>query len=371
MTRGTVTGPLNGVRVLDLSWLLPGPFCTQVLADLGADVIKVERPGSGDYYREMYAGAFAVVNRNKRSIALDLKTDAGRASFESLLGSAHVLVEAFRPGVAARLGIGYETLKVRHPRLIYASLSGYGQTGPYALVPGHDINYLALAGALSIPGHWGEAPRRNGVPIGDLSAALYCVINIMAALRDCESTGKGCYIDLAIADAVLHWSQVRFADYAGKWVHADPGNDIYTTADGRSIAVGLVEDKFWHNFCRAVGRDDLLELNTRDGAAGQEAMLARKKDVMTRIFAERDLASWERLLAEHDVPASRVNDPHEAVSDLHFQTRGIVSRFVDPVTGRTLDTVSLPGGAYGKGPFSLPPKLGEHTEEILAELENK
>jgi crotonobetainyl-CoA:carnitine CoA-transferase CaiB-like acyl-CoA transferase len=366
--------PLAGVRVLDLSWLLPGPFCTHVLVDLGADVIKIERPGDGDYLRDILPATYALVNRGKRSIALDLKQAEDRALFDQLLDSADVLVEAFRPGVAARLGVDYATLSARHPRLVYASLSGYGQDGPLAHLPGHDINYLARAGALAIPAHWEEAPRRSGLPVADLAASLYAVINIMAALRVRDASGRGAHVDLAITDAVLHWSQVRFADHAQAgeaWHHVRPGNDVFRTADGALLALGLVEEKFWGNFGAACGWNEAASLARDFEQAGNAAVRLdagnRLRAGVTAAIAARDLAHWQRVLAEHDVPFAPVHGPRDVFTEAHFVARGVVSQFKDAVTGRHIGAAAFPGGLY-RGVQGAAPTLDQHGAALRAEL---
>ena len=217
--------PLAGLRILDLSWLLPGPFASLLLADLGADVVKVERPQSGDYLRDILPSMFELVNRGKRSIAIDLKDPASLAEFRRLVATADIVMEGFRPGVADRLGVGYDALSAVKPDLVYLSISGYGQTGPYADMPGHDINYLAAAGALSVPAVWGEPPRRSGLPVADLASAMYAALNIVAAIRRRDQTGEGSRIDIAIADSALHWSQVRIAGVDRRLIGRRPAEE--------------------------------------------------------------------------------------------------------------------------------------------------
>lgn len=370
---GQSHGPLHGVRVLDLSWLLPGPFCTHVLVELGADVIKVERPGSGDYLREILPSAYALINKGKRSITVNLKSESGWALFDQLLKDSDIVVEGFRPGVAAKLGIDYASMSMRHPQIIYASISGYGQNGPLALQPGHDINYLALGGALSIPAHWEESPRRSGLPVGDLSASLYAVINIMAALRNRDSSGRGTHIDLSIAESVLHWSQVRLADHAqphGEWHHVRPGNDIFTTSDGQQIAMGLVEEKFWCNFGEACGWPEAAQIARDFECASRED--ARQKlgsnlhAELARHIRQHDLAHWKRILQDGDIPFSVVNGPAEVFVDPHFVQRGIVSEITGQA-GRTIGAVALPGGLYA-GSRLPAPRLDEHGGAIRSAL---
>lgn len=364
--------PLQGVRIIDLSWLLPGPFAGAVLADLGADVIKVERPGGGDYLRELSPALFTKVNAGKRSITLDLKQPEEVRRFLALAATADVVVESFRPGVARRMGVDAETLRARHPDLIYVSLSGYGQSGPLAKQPGHDVNYLALAGALALPGHWGEASRRNGIPLGDLSSSLYAVINVLAALRNRDAGGGGATIDVAIAESVLHWSNTRFGDHRPEvpddpWAHVHPANDVFQTADGRGIALGLIEAHFWNNFCAAADRPDMRGLILRKDAQGKREL----QQALVQAVGSHSLEEWRQRLAAWDVPFSVVHGPAEALGEPQFLQRGMLASAQDDA-GARVSTVALPGRAFGRifhEPDRVPraPRAGEHTREILGE----
>lgn len=354
--------PLAGLRILDLSWLLPGPFASLLLADLGADVVKVERPQSGDYLRDILPSMFELVNRGKRSIAIDLKDPASLAEFRRLVATADIVMEGFRPGVADRLGVGYDALSAVKPDLVYLSISGYGQTGPYADMPGHDINYLAAAGALSVPAVWGEPPRRSGLPVADLASAMYAALNIVAAIRRRDQTGEGSRIDIAIADSALHWSQVRIAGVDPErphWHHVHPANDIFETADGRGLSLALVENKFLRNFCLAAGRPDLIEtFAPAEEISGDVAGAALLKTELARLVGSRALAEWTRLLAGADVPFAPVNRPSDIEADPHFSARGMTGRMSMPV----------PGGLGGHLARSHAPGLGEHSDEIRAEM---
>lgn len=363
--------PLAGVRVLDLSWLLPGPFCTNVLAELGAEVVKVERP-EGDHLRTLMPGANAIVNRGKRAIALDLKQAADRETFDGLLAGADVFVESFRPGVAARLGCDWPRLSARHPRLIYLSLSGFGQDGPMAQRPGHDINYLALAGAMAIPGHWGEPPRRSGLPVGDLAAALYGALNVIAALRARDGGGGGAYIDLAIAESVLHWSQIRLADLgrdgaARRWGHLQPGNDVFATAEGAHIALGLLEAKFWRAMAEAAGEPALAlqaEAFERAGPAARGPIGDALHAALGAAIGARGLAYWEEALGAADVPFTVIRDPAEVMQTPHFVARHMVLPIGEAAGGRR--AAALPGRLYG-GLQQPAPGIDEHGAELRAE----
>lgn len=373
-------GSLSGMRVLDLSWLIPGPFCTGILSELGAEVIKIERPKTGDYMREDRPAEFEAINRGKRSIALDLKSAEGKEIFYRLCRNADVVIEGFSPGVVQRLGIDYEALCAINPGIVYLSLSGYGQSGPYAHQPGHDLNYMATAGALAIPGRWGDTPQRFGLPIGDFSSGLYAVINIQSALMKRASTGRGEYIDLAISDALLHWAQVRLADAWQQpaaapgeerwWIHLDPANEVYQTKDHQQVSIALIEEKFTQAFRAATGHDTpeydsifaVQERCTPKGAL-------RYRDLLTTVIAGRSFDEWNALLQEHRIPLTRIAQPHDVFNDAHFRGRGMLVSTQDG-GGNPSVFVPMPGRANARNPHSPQPapKRGEHTSSVLQEL---
>ena len=288
-----VTAPLDGVRVLDLSRLLPGPVCTLHLADLGADVVKVEDTGAGDYARSLGlaptgdgrapsdapSAFFRMVNRNKRSLALDLKATAGRDAFLRLAQRADVIVESFRPGVVDRLGVGYAAVAALNPRIVYCSITGYGQTGPYRDRPGHDINYLGYAGVLDQTGTSGGPPALSNLQVADLlGGAMNASTAILAALFGASRTGNGSHVDVAMTEGSL--AHNIFALHAIEtFGHAQPrGGDlltggvpcygVYATQDGRYLAVGALEGKFWRALCEALDRPDLVAGQLATGRAG-------------------------------------------------------------------------------------------------------
>ncbi|MHC8944148.1 CaiB/BaiF CoA transferase family protein [Advenella incenata] len=370
--------PLAGVVVLDLTWLLPGPFCTHILKELGAEVIKVEKPEGGDYLRDLLPEAYMLINRGKKSIAIDLKTQHGRNEFEYLVRECDVIVESFRPGVAQRLEVDYDRLSSHNPSLIYLSISGYGQTGPLASVAGHDINYLALAGALSIPAHWGESPRRSGLPMADLAASLYGAINVVAALRTRDVNGNGEYIDLSIAESVLHWTQVRFADHAEScdgtygWNHVWPGNDVFTTKDRRHLALGIVEEKFWKNFgAAAQWREAASMAETFECARCEQSRQIAgnllREQVSARI-AEHDIQHWLHVLAEHDVPHSSINDKTGVFREPQFLSRDAWEE-IPGQNQSSIKAVNLPGTVF-RGARGRAPRLDEHGSQLRARFPN-
>ncbi|MEA2466800.1 MAG: hypothetical protein QOJ57_926 [Thermoleophilaceae bacterium] len=326
-------GPLADVRVIDLSALLPGPFCAQILADLGADVLKVESP-AGDAARRMPSDIHATANRNKRGAVLDLKRDEDRRALLDMAADADVVVEGFRPGVVDRLGVGYEAVRARQPAIVYCSISGFGQDGPRRARPGHDANYLAAGGALSYSGHWGEAPRRSGLPVADLAAAAYAAVAILAALHERRRTGAGGHIDLAMADAAMAFASVRggrrldLTDEGG--AHLYPTNELFETKDGSVLSLGAVEEPFWRSVRLVLVGDESRLADPRfDDEPGRRAHGAELKELLAGTFSRRSAADWLELLAPHDVPVERVATLAEAAASDGARGRGIVAELGD------------------------------------------
>lgn len=330
------TPPLAGIRVLDLTRLLPGPLATQHLADYGAEVIKIEDPGGGDYARTMGAMAgdtsyfYQVVNRNKKSLCLDLKSEDGRALLLRLVESADVLVEGFRPGVMARLGLDYEALAARNPRLVYCSISGYGQSGPYAQRAGHDINYIGYAGVLDQIGTAGGAPAVPNLQIGDLlGGTMTAVMGMLMALIDARSSGRGRHVDVAMTDAVLAHAIFPLVEVLAHGRARPRGEDlldggvpcygVYETADGGHMAVGALEAKFWLLLCDTLERPDLKPAHLAAGEAGAQA-----RAELAAIFRSRSRAEWSQLFESVDCCVTPVLRPQESLEDAHLLARGMV-----------------------------------------------
>jgi crotonobetainyl-CoA:carnitine CoA-transferase CaiB-like acyl-CoA transferase len=360
---------LHGLRVLDLTRLLPGPFCTQLLADLGADVLKIEDPAGGDparHYAPLQGGVGAVflqVNRNKRSLALNLKHPEGKALLLRLVDEADVLVESFRPGVMDRLGLGYACLAERNPRLVYASLSGFGQTGPYRDRPGHDLNYLALAGIIGLNAPRGGPPIPPAVQVADLGGATLAAVGILAAVLARQRTGRGQSLDVSLYAASVAWLPTLFGVHqaqgrspaAGEPPLAGglPQYDVYETRDGRYVTLGALEPRFFEAFLKAVGREDLGRLEGE-----------RLRAELRAILASRTQAEWVDALADVDTCFAPVNSLSEAVEDPQAQALGLFTS-VGP-----LAQLGSPF-ALSMTPPSLrrpPPRLGEHTGEVLSDL---
>jgi alpha-methylacyl-CoA racemase len=366
--------PLSGLRVLDLSRLIPGPFATLVLADLGAIVDKIEDPHGGDYLRHMppevagESAAFHLLNRGKRSAILDLKHPSGPGLLRRLLRSYDVLFEQFRPGVLAKLGLSHEVLLAENPRLVICALTGYGQTGPLARRAGHDLDYLARAGLLGFQGPPDQPPAVPGFQLADVSGGLWCVIAIQAALAERERTGAGRVLDVAMSDGVLGFASTAVgAALAGvpQRRGAEPLTGgiapygTYRTKDGRFVALAALEPKFWMGFCAGVG----LSADMEDLVPGPHQLELKRK--VAALIAERTRDEWAAFGAERDVciepvlePEELTRDPQLAARELFFSIatpRGASPQVRTPVTPR--DVAAL----------AAPPRMGEHTREILAD----
>ncbi|MCI0750037.1 MAG: CoA transferase [Nevskiales bacterium] len=369
----TINPLLSGVRVIDLSRLLPGPFCTLYLAQLGAEIIKVEDPEGGDYARTLLPDLFAVVNRGKQSVALDLRKPEGVATLKRLVKTADVLLESFRPGVMDRLGCGYRVLKKENPRLVYAALTGYGQTGPYRNRPGHDMNYCGYTGALDQIGAAGGPPVLPNTQIADLAGgALTCAVGILAAVIGARRGGRGAFVDVAMADGTLALQVAALgalrafgsseARGAGLLTGALPNYSLYECADGKWFALGALEYKFWVGFCKTAGRSDLAQQPLARGKAG-EPLRAQ----VAALFKSRTRDEWEKQLAHLDTCGSGLYTLEEALANQHLRARGMVETvggkpaFASPVKilGRKDRTLS---GA---------PKLGADTGRVLKNLKVK
>ena len=376
---------LQGIKVVDLSRMAPGPFCTMVLGDLGADVIRVEEPGGGRMARERAdevdesearrRAAFNALNRNKRSIALNLKDDAARRVLRELVADADVFVEGFRPGVVSRLGCDYETLSELNPRLVYCSLSGYGQDGPYSGLVGHDINYISVGGALGVIGPSGGAPVIPYNIIADFAGGgLHAATAILAAIIARGHTGRGQYVDVAMSDGVAYMMASMLSGYFSDGVVPSPGMmslngaapyyNVYECRDGRYLSVGCIEPWFWAALCRALGREDLIPIQFDTDRA--EYIKGELRD----IFLTKAREDWWRTLSAIDnIAVARVSGLDEAASDPQNLHRGMVIEAGD-IDGRPVKQVGIgpklsdtPGSVRSMGAT-----VGQHTNEALSEL---
>lgn len=373
--------PLSGVRVLDLTRLLPGGQCTLMLAHLGADVIKVEEPVRGDYGRLATpmdgrgASAFHLYcNINKRSLALDLKRPEGVEILFRLVKRANVLVESFRPGVLDRLGAGYFNLSRENPRLIYCAITGYGQDGPLARAPGHDLNFEAVGGAVGLTGPAGGSPFIPGVPFADIGAGMWAAFAIVAALRRAERTGQGQFIDASILDTAVGFLAHQAQYYLSCGTPGGrettrhngrrPSYRLYPTADGRSLAVACSEPKFWRNLCGLIGREEFEGDFSASGERRRKVIAALEKT-----FRRRTMEEWLSVFEGKEVCVSPVLEVAEVFAYPQVRSRGLVVDHPHSAGG-THPALRLPP-RFSSNPLRrrlLPaPGLGQHSIEILEE----
>jgi len=355
--------PLAGVRVVDFSMFVPGPFCSAILADLGAEVIKIE-PLAGDPGRRYVPVQFRTENRNKRSICLDLKSERSGEIVFRLARRSDLAIEGFRPGVAKRLGIDFESLRQANPQLIHCSISGYGQTGPWRERPGHDVNYVAAAGALSFPGQWLKAPSRSSLAIADMAGGSFAAVAVLAALHERNRAGCGAQLDLSLFEAAFFWSAMRHSldPEADPKAHIFPVNDVFETKDGKRLTLGILEDHFWTNFVRFVPELSGEEFSTdaKRRANGDRLSLLIEKAIRMKSAEE-----WLQICNDNDVPVDLCITPGEAAELEQIRARGDVTA----VGGERFALFPVfANGARGAQLRRGVPKLGEHTREILVEL---
>lgn len=377
-------GALAGLRVLDLSQVMSGPYCTMMLADLGADVIKIESPNAGDQSRRSWgysvigedSRAFLSLNRNKRSVVLDLKADAGRDRFFELVRSADIVVENFRPGTTARLGVDYDAVRAVNPKIIYASISGFGQTGPYANYPGYDLIAQAMTGVMSVMGEPGRPPIKSAIPIADLGAGMFLTIAILGAVVARGRTGEGQYVETSLFDAALamsvwesteFWSTGKSPQPIGSANRMSAPYQALATKDGY-LTIGANNEKFWRILCDVLDAPDLL---TDPRFVDNDARLANREVLAAELeerFRARTTDEWIEDLLAAGVPAGPIRDYQQVLTgDPHTRAREMVISFDHPVEGTTYalgSPLKLRGTPVSSHP-SPPPLLGEHTEEVL------
>ncbi|MEK6666571.1 MAG: CaiB/BaiF CoA-transferase family protein [candidate division NC10 bacterium] len=379
--------PLDGIKILELARVAPGEFCTMLLGDMGADVLKIETPpadGKPDILDDKRRAAFAYINRNKRSLALNLKAPEGQAIFQKLAAGADVIIEGFRPGVMKRLGGDYETIRKINPRIVYCSLSGFGQDGPYRDYPAHDINYLSLAGVLGLIG---EPDRKPAIPLNIVAdyggASLHGALGIMLALFARERTGKGQHVDVAYLDSTLSLLAATpnlrffFSDGlaprrgAGFLGGSYPYYAVYETKDKKLLSIGCTEPWLWENFCKAIGRPDFVKYSRLADqfvrAANAEEIKAREE--VETIIRTRTRDEWYDFLVKHDVCVGKVYDIEEVFDDPQVQARQMVVETEHPEVGKVKEVgvaiklSETPGAVRHAGPYR-----GEHTEQVLSDL---
>jgi crotonobetainyl-CoA:carnitine CoA-transferase CaiB-like acyl-CoA transferase len=386
-----MTMPLEGISILDLTRLAPGPYCTMILADLGADVIKIEEPGPPTGRRaEQAAGLptappprygvdrhspYWALNRNKKSMGLNLKHEGVREIFYRLAERADVLVEEFRPGVAKRLGVDYDTLRPRNPRLIYCAVTGYGQTGPYKDLVGHDINYIAMAGCLGMIGQKDGPPVIPHNIIADFAGGgMHAAIGVLAALMARERTGRGQFVDIAMADGVYSQLVSHLSTYFATGLVPRRGETlldggapyyhVYETLDGKWISIGSIEPWFYANLCKALGREDLLSYEFAEGEKREEI-----REAFRAIFKTKTRDAWFEILTRSDICVGKVYALDETEADPHLRAREMVVEVEHPEAGNVKQvgiSVKL-SDTPGRIRFLAAP-LGTHTDEILTGL---
>jgi crotonobetainyl-CoA:carnitine CoA-transferase CaiB-like acyl-CoA transferase len=377
--------PLAGVRVLDVSQVMAGPYACMLLADLGADVIKVEPPGVGDQTRGAMgfklkgddSMGFLNMNRNKRSIALNLKSEAGRGVLFKLVEQADILVENYRPGVMKRLGIDYERLSAINPALVYASISGFGQSGPWADRPGFDLMAQAMSGVMSVTGYPGGPPVKAGVPVADIGCALFATYGLLAAYIGAKATGKGQHIDASLFDSALAFSVWDISQY---WGTGEPPEPLGTanrmsapyqavkSADGHFV-MGATNQKLWKQLCKTLGREELIE---DPRFATVSLRLANRLELIATLeesFSTRSSAEWIDDLLAVGIPAGPILTYPQAFESEHGKHRKMRIEIDHPVEGKVPNigfAVKLLGTPQQVRRH--PPLLGEHTDAVLAEL---
>ncbi|WP_376094132.1 CaiB/BaiF CoA transferase family protein [Roseomonas sp. CCTCC AB2023176] len=379
-------GALNGIKVLDLTRVLAGPTCTQMLGDLGAEVVKIERPGAGDDTRGFApptmpgtreSAYFVGVNRNKKSVTLDIAKDEGQAIIHRILGEADILVENFKVGALAKYGLGWEDLKDRYPRLIYCSITGFGQTGPYAPRPGYDSLIQAMGGVMSLTGDPEGEPQKVGVPVADLFAGLYGCIGILAALNHRHATGQGQRVDIGMLDTSVAWLANQGMNYLATGENPPRlGNQhpnivpyqVFPTKDGH-IVLSVGNDPTFERFCRLTGQEALLgddRFATNAARVGNRQLVT---DTLIPVMQSRTTKEWVEALEAAKIGCGPINTLHDVFEDPHVKARGVVVE-MDHASGEKVRVIANPVRLSATPPSyrSASPLLGQHTEEVLTGL---
>ena len=371
---------LKDIKILDLTRLLPGGYCTMLLADLGAEVLKIEDNKMGDYIRWLpplidgESAYFSVLNRNKKSMKLNLKKEKGKEIFFKLLKNYDVVIEGFRPGVTDALGIGYNDLSKINERIIYCSITGFGQTGPYKNKAGHDINYIGYSGILDLMGIKDGMPVIPSVQIADIGGgALLSAFAIVSAVLSREKTKKGCYIDISMLDGVIPFLILCFAKYFADNILPKRGEidlsggyicyNVYKTKDEKHIALGALEPKFWEGFCKAIGREDLRDVHLVKGKEKEKYY-----EILQNIFIQKTQKEWIEFFKDKDVCLTPINTIEDVLKDEQIKNREMIIDF--ELNNKKLKQINFP---IKFSNFELeiklpPPKFGEHTHDVLKNL---
>jgi crotonobetainyl-CoA:carnitine CoA-transferase CaiB-like acyl-CoA transferase len=380
-----MSSALDGIRVLDLTQAMAGPFCTMLLADMGADVVKVEPPGRGEMTRKMGfaaakgddSAAFLAINRNKRSVTIDLKSAEGQDLFRRLASTADVVVENFRPGVTTRLGMDYETIHAINPRVIYGSISGFGQTGPHSSRAGFDLIAQGMSGVMSVTGEAGGEPVKSGVPLSDLAAGMYCAMGILNAYIARERTGEGQHVDTSLFEAALSfgvwetaelWATGRVPQPFGSAHRLTAPYQALRTSDGY-LTVGANNPRLWVRFCEAIGRPELVDderFLDNDARMGNRLELQAE---LEKTMTTETTKTWVDRFEAAGFPAGPIYNYQEVFEDPHTTERHMLEEYEHPVAG-TVKVLGIPVKLSGTpGSIRLPaPLLGEHSDVVFSEL---
>jgi crotonobetainyl-CoA:carnitine CoA-transferase CaiB-like acyl-CoA transferase len=388
MTATEATGPLKGLRVLDLTRVLAGPTCTQMLGDLGAEVIKIEKPGAGDDTRGFAppfmpgtreSAYFIGVNRNKKSVTLDISRPEGQAIIRQLLAGCDMLVENFKVGALGKYGLGYETLHAEFPRLIYCSITGFGQTGPYAPRPGYDSLIQAMGGVMSLTGEPDGLPQKVGVPVADLFAGLYGCIGILAALRHRDATGQGQQIDIGMLDTHVAWLANQGMNYLATGENPPRlGNQhpnivpyqVFPTEDGY-VVLSVGNDPTFRRFCESFGLAHLLDdprFATNAARVGNRQLVT---DTLTPVLKSHSTSWWVERLEALKIGCGPINTLKEVFADPQVRARGMLVEMDHGAATERVKVIANPV-RLSETPVNYrtaPPTLGEHTDEVLGALE--
>ncbi len=368
--------PLEDIRVLDFSNLLTGPFCTLMLAELGADVIKVEHPTSGDPTRSVKC-FFNSINRNKKSITMNLKDKESVSQIKKYLKNCDVIVEGFRPGTMKKFGLEYEDVKEINEKIIYCSISNYGQTGPMVRETGHDINFLALSGVLSLSGNPDGPPEATGgVPISDQASSMYSVISILAALRNREKTGKGDYIDVSIADSTLAWMTPRIGQYYDKGKPTKKeflGRGAYgtfQTKNGQFIALGSLENHLFEGTCQAIGKPELINNEKYSSRNSRSKYATELNGMIQQEIEKRTTKEWLKIFDEYQVPCTKVMNIDELTQVELFKERNLIKYFEADNKHEDEYAIKFPVQFQNSHVNSIKkaPKLGEYNEKFFKQI---
>jgi formyl-CoA transferase/CoA:oxalate CoA-transferase len=380
-----MTGPLDGIRVLDLSRVLTGPFCSMLLGDLGAEIVKIEIPKTGDDTRQWgppfirgESAYFLSINRNKKSVTLDLSRERGREILYALAEECDVLLENFRPGVTERLQVDYPRLAEKNPRLIYCSISSYGYTGPYRDKLAYDIVLQAMGGLMGITGEPGRPPVRIGVALSDIGAGMYAAIAILAALAARARTGKGQWIDVSLLDSTVSWMTYMAAYYFATGKSPERSGSAhptivpyqcFKTQDNEFVALAVGNDKLFQNFCRAINKENLADdprFSTNPSRVTNREQLI---PLLEEVFAQKSRDEWLRVLAKAEVPAGAVYSMHDVFSDPQVLYRKMLVRIGHPTAGE-ISQIGIPMtfSVTNAEIRSPPPLLGEHVDDVLGKI---